>query len=152
MENKKRNKRTYDDNYSVPVGTDSYDNYEEDDEDELVEDEINELSEAVAIPDGGVGEDGEQEEEEEEVQIDYTNKIIVENITYIPVPGIKKKKYKFLDKSMILDIPQNLIEMRQTKPRKEYEDAIETFVYNIVSKKMRFQVAHCQIFLCDKKD
>lgn len=142
MENKK-NKRTYDDGYSVPVGIDAYDDY---DEDEVAEEETSELSDQVDSDEELV------EEEPEEVQIDYTNKIIVENITYIPVPGIKKKKYKFLDKSMILDIPQNLVEMRQEKPRKEYEDAIETFVYNVVSKKMRFQVAHCQIFLCDKDE
>ncbi len=140
MENKK-NKRTYDEGFSDPVGTDAYDDYEEDEEKEIG----NAYVDPVAVP-GEV----EEEEQEEEVQIDYTNKVIVENITYIPVPGIKKKKYKFLDKSMILDIPQNLVEMRQEKTRKEYEDAIETFVYNVVSKKMRFQVAHCQIFLCDK--
>ena len=95
----------------------------------------------------GVG--AEEEAEKKEEKVDYTNKMIVENVTYIPVPGIKKKKYKFLDKSFIFDIPESLLKMRDTKPRKDYEDAVETFAYNIISKITKFQVAHCQVFLGD---
>ena len=98
----------------------------------------------------GAGAEGEEEDDEKkEEKVDYTNKMIVENVTYIPVPGIKKKKYKFLDKSFIFDLPESLLKMRDTKPRKEYEDAVETFAYNIISKITKFQVAHCQIFLGD---
>ena len=92
---------------------------------------------------------GKEEEEKKEEKVDYTNKMIVENVTYIPVPGIKKKKYKFLDKSFIFDIPESLLKLRDTKPRNEYEDAVEAFAYNIISKITKFQVAHCQVFLGD---
>jgi len=95
------------------------------------------------------GAEAEEEAEKKEEKVDYTNKMIVENVTYIPVPGIKKKKYKFLDKSFIFDIPESLLKMRDTKPRKDYEDAVETFAYNIISKITKFQVAHCQVFLGD---
>ena len=67
MEKTKKNKRTYDGGYSEQRGSDKYDDYEEDEEEQEIGNAYVEDVDPVAVP-GEV----EEEKQEEEVQIDYT--------------------------------------------------------------------------------
>ena len=100
----------------------------------------------VAIPPDGVEAEGAEEEEEEQ-RIDYTNKVLVENISYLPQRDPTAKRARYIDKSCTLDLPEDLVAMRSKVPVQEFFDAVETWVYNLVSRRNRLQVARCQIFL-----
>lgn len=57
-----------------------------------------------------------------------------------------KTEEEDLPNQFTLDIPMNVVVQAQKK-MDEFDDAIETFVYNFLTHKFGHEVYHCQIFL-----
>lgn len=59
---------------------------------------------------------------------------------------VKFNKPDELPTQFTLDIPMNVV-VQAEKKRDEFNDVIETFVYNFLTHKFGHEVYHCQIFL-----
>lgn len=69
---------------------------------------------------------------------------VVVNISYFPYVNNKKTNLSDLPEYFVLDIPSRI---REHEGKPDYEDLVESFVYNTLSKKFQTEVASCQIWI-----
>lgn len=77
--------------------------------------------------------------------------VFVCNIHWNPKPVFNKKNNEKLPDQMSLDIPNQVL-VQANKNKKNFNDIVETFCYNLLTKKYNHEVYNCQIWLPLEED
>ena len=74
--------------------------------------------------------------------------VVVVNMTWSKnsIRPMKKKDSIEFPEALQLEIPENVLRQAQKKTN-VFEDIIETYVYNTLTKKYGYELQHCQIWL-----
>ena len=81
-------------------------------------------------------------EEEEE----FKYQVFVCNITWNLASQDRRRRHDECPTQMTLDIPEQIL-AQANKSKSQFNDIIEQFVYNILTRRFGCEVSHCQIWL-----
>lgn len=81
---------------------------------------------------------------EEDIDVGY--EVVVANVSWSPKPFRAMKKEGELPTQISMTIPENVLK-QANKPVNVFNDIIESYVYNTLTRKFGHEVWRCQIWL-----
>lgn len=81
---------------------------------------------------------------EEDIDVGY--EVVVANVSWSPKPFRAMKKEGELPTQISMTIPENVLK-QANKPANVFNDIIESYVYNTLTRKFGHEVWRCQIWL-----